>query len=149
MCSASTCSSVTISAGRGRTRAAADLRRQVAQLDQRPRGQDHAPLDGVAQLANVARPGDTAPSPSAPAPQKAEIGFAVLPGEEAKQVFGQRQDVARRARAAGAASLRSRSGGRRDLRGNGRRQLSASRLRLVAASTRTLLARVCVSPTRS
>ncbi len=95
MCSASSCSSVIASGVSGRgTFAADDLRGKIRRHDQGLGRENHGPLDGVAQLADVARPGVVANR----LPHRlAEAGnvLAVLPREEVQQVFGQGQDVGR------------------------------------------------------
>ena len=103
MCSASSCSSVIASGADGRGavpprmiwagRFAGAIRASVVE--------DHGPLDRVAQLADVSRPGVMANR----LPHRlAEAGnvLAVLPGEELQQVLGQGQDVGRSLRAAAA-----------------------------------------------
>ena len=95
MCSASIWSSVTGSAAaRLCLVRVADLRRQVGQLDDGAGGENDAPLDGVAQLADVAGPG-VAEQGISHRLGKPRDRLAVLPGEEPQQVLGQRQDVAR------------------------------------------------------
>ncbi len=75
-------------------RRGADLHGQVGQADERPRGQDGAALDGVAQLADVARPG-VAPQRGAGLVGEAGQHLVRRAREERQQVVGQRQHVAR------------------------------------------------------
>src|SRR6266542_1848363 len=83
-----------ISSSSSGTRRPTDLHRQVRQSDALACCEDHAALDGVAQLADVARPGMAAEGLAGLVGEAGER-LAGLSREEAQQVVRQWQDVAR------------------------------------------------------
>ena len=150
MCSASSWSSVIESGDAAAAAVAAnDLGRQIARRDQFRPAARMTPRSTALRSSRMLPGQGYARIASRTVSVKPTSGLAVLPGEETQQVLGQRQNVGR--------PLAQRRHGHLDhvqaieevfaeaAGGDG----SASRSRFVAARMRTLLARVCVSPTRS